>query len=124
MTVARTFESSTVSWLGELRFDALLSTSAIVAPMFVDAALRRDVLASFMWDQRDVLVFRWTPEAGSGMTTTDDTLLRPVFLPGGEAPAGVAPVMVSDGSGRAPRLVWPGEEVAGRPLVALRLREA
>ena len=124
VTVARTFESSTVSWLGELRFDALLSTSAIVAPMFVDAALRRDVVASFMWDKRDVLVFRWTPEAGSGMTTTDDTLLRRVSLPGGEAPAGVAPVMVSDGPGRAPRLVRPGEEVAGRPLVALRLREA
>ena len=70
VTVARTFDSSTVSWLGDLRFDALLSTSAIVAPMFVDAALRRDVLASFMWDQRDVLVFRWTPEAGSGMTTS------------------------------------------------------
>ena len=124
VTVARTFDSSTASWLGDLRFDALLSTSAIVAPMFVDAALRRDVVASFMWDQRDVLVFRWTPGAGSGMTTTDDALLRRVSLPGGEAPAGVAPVMVSDGPGRAPRLVRPGEEVAGRPLVALRLREA
>lgn len=124
VTVARTFDSSTVSWLGDLRFDALLSTSAIVAPMFVDAALRRDVLASFMWEQRDVLVFRWTPETGSGMTTTDDALLRRVSLPGGEAPAGVAPVMVSDGPGRAPRLVRPGEEVAGRALVALRLRQA
>jgi hypothetical protein len=92
--------------------------------MFVDAALRRDVLASFMWDQRDVLVVRWTPEAGSGMTTTDDALLRRESLPGGEAPAGVAPVMVSDGPGQAPRLVRPGEVVAGRPLVALRLREA
>jgi Trk K+ transport system NAD-binding subunit len=124
VTVARTFDSSTVSWLGDLQFDALLSTSAIVAPMFVDAALRRDVLASFMWDQRDVLVVRWTPEAGSGMTTTDDALLRRASLPGGEAPAGVAPVMVSDGPGRAPRLVRPGEVVAGSPLVALRLREA
>ncbi len=65
VTVARTFDSSTVSWLGDLRFDALLSTSAIVAPMFVDAALRRDVLASFMWDQRDVLVLRWTPWPGA-----------------------------------------------------------
>lgn len=26
-----------------------------------------------LWDHRDVLVFRWTPEPGSGMTTTDDT---------------------------------------------------
>jgi len=124
VTVARTFESSTVSWLGDLRFDALLSTSAIVAPMFVDTALRRDVLASFMWDQRDVLVFRWIPEAGSGMSTSDDTLLKRASLPGGEAPAGVAPVMVSDGPGRAARLVRPGEDVAGRPVVALRLREA
>jgi len=74
-------------------------------------------------DHRDVLVFRWTPEPGSGMTTTDDTLLRRISMPSGAAPAGVAPVMVSDGPGRAPRLVRPGEEPAGRPLVALRLRE-
>lgn len=124
VTVARAFESSEAAWLGELHLDALLSTSAVVAPMFVDAALRRDVLASFMWEERDVLVFRWTPEAGSAMSTTDDLLLRRVSAPGAEAPAGVAPVMVADGPGRPPRLIRPGEQAAGRPVVALRLREA
>jgi Trk K+ transport system NAD-binding subunit len=124
VTVARTFESSEVTWLGDLRFNALLSTSALVAPMFVDAALRRDVVASFMWEGRDVLVFRWTPGPGSGMETTDDALLRRVSVPGADAPAGVAPVLVSDAPGRPPRLVRPGEQAAGKALVALRLRDA
>jgi voltage-gated potassium channel Kch len=124
VTVVRGFEAMT-SRLGDLRFDALLSTSAVAAPMFADAALRRDVLASFTWDDRDVLVFRWKPRTESDVTTEDDALLRSITATGGEAPARLAPVLVYDGDGIAPRLVRPGERLAaGRPLVALRLRDA
>lgn len=105
VTVVRAFETDTASRLGDLGFDALLSTSAIAAPMFADAALRREVLASFMWDDRDVLVVRWA--------ATGDA----------EA-AGVAPVLVSGGHGAAPRLARPGEPPGDeRSLVVLALRD-
>jgi Trk K+ transport system NAD-binding subunit len=111
VTVVRAFDAETASRLGGLCFHALLSTSAIAAPMFADAALRRDVLASFRWNGEDVLVMRWTTPDG-GMPAT-----------GLHAPAGVAPVLVAECAGALPRLVRPQEVLeGGRSVVVLGLR--
>lgn len=64
-TIVRTYDAALAGKFSSLGLDATLSTSAIAAPAFIDAAIHPGVQGSFRANDQDILVARYTIDQGS-----------------------------------------------------------
>jgi len=98
-TVVRTFDPRFAEKLRSFNLDAILSTSAIAAPVFANAILHPGVEGSFTFADDDVLVIRQPIDAASPLhaRTVADLGAR----------LGIAVVLVADASGAPYRLTTP-----------------
>jgi len=90
-TIMRTHDVALAARLESLGLDGVLSTSAIAAPAFVDAALYQGVEGSFQWGDQDAMVARVvvgaaSPLAGKTVAEVGDDL-------------GVAVLLLAEGEG-------------------------
>jgi Trk K+ transport system NAD-binding subunit len=115
VTVIRTYETSLADRLHDCALDAVISTSAIAAPVFVDAALHPGVEGSFAIAGHDVLIFeqRLTTDSPWRGLQADEVAAR-----------GFAPILLATGD-EAYRLIRPEDRLAeGMRLVLLLERAA
>jgi len=114
-TILRTYEFDFARRFEGLGLDAVLSTSAIASPAFVDTALYPDVEGSFRLGEDDILVANHLVEPDSPL------LARTVEEIGDQM--GIAVAMAADGESWFKPLKPDQTLVEGQRVIALLLRE-
>lgn len=116
-TIVRTYEVGFAEKLGSFGLDVALSTSAIAAPAFVDAATCPGVQGSFALDGEDILVARYAIDPTSPFVAKSPDEISREF--------GVAVIALSDGPHADYHAAAPDRELAdGQNVLALLTRKA